>query len=541
MWRLSSLISLLLAGFIGIGFLAVREFRAENRINIILLTVESLRYDLVNEVNTPGLLAASETSLRFDQHHAVSAWTGTNIISLLTGLTPLESGIHTRGRSVNPELHLPLEQLAEGGYTVAGLQEFMTMDLYKNLGLAVEESGADLLYWLAGKLAEKTPFFLWEHYVYTHLPYRPAKDSEPDWQVLLPEPKSESIRRIRRVIDEVAIPAGSKDFLATDIEAIHALHSSTVKEFDVWFEGFWSFFKRSGLSRNTILILTADHGDEHGERGNVGHASTNHAGHLYEEIVHVPLFIWLPELAHQKISKRSVKVLTSHVDIMPTILSLLNLNPSPKLSGRNLLTAGGKTLWTGMTSGAGFSEQNPENIGYYIYGCRRKNWKILWRLPEESVQLYDVAADPDELHNVAEAYPDVVADLKKILAPLIAAQKIRPVNLSEHGSSDRAPAEKLRWLTPERSGFFRYDDLQGRFHLQWSGEPDVKYMLQYEVGQGALAIKGEMEVQGTVKDFGGLSRKYWNTWIVPYSPFRIRVAEADSDNWSDWIRLEALQ
>ena len=97
---------------------------------------------------------------------------------------------------------------------------------------------------------------------------------------------------MRAVMNQPTIRTGTVAFEPTDAAAVAALHAATYREFDAWFGNFWSFFQSSGLAANTILVVTADHGDEHLERGHVGHASTTHDGHLYEELVHIPLFIW---------------------------------------------------------------------------------------------------------------------------------------------------------------------------------------------------------------------------------------------------------
>ena len=89
------------------------------------------------------------------------------------------------------------------------------------------------------------------------------------------------------------------------------------------------------------------------------------------------------------------------------------------------------------------------------------------------------------------------------------------------------------------NGVFTYDDLRGNFRLEWSGLADKEYVLQYVAGSGTHQISGLLDVQGTMKDFGKVSRRYWNTWVVPYSPFRIRVSESGSGNWSNWLDLAA--
>jgi hypothetical protein len=98
------------------------------------------------------------------------------------------------------------------------------------------------------------------------------------------------------------------------------------------------------------------------------------------------------------------------------------------------------------------------------------------------------------------------------------------------------------WRRPTASATVAYDDLGGRFRLEWKGEPDAAYRLQYQAGEGLLSVAGEMEVIGTAKDFGIIDRYYWNTWLVPYGTFRLRVGVTGRDDlWTDWITLRAVR
>ena len=85
-------------------------------LNVILLTVEGMRADAVSKQKTPNLWRAAAQGIRFANHRAVSAWTGPNVIALLTGLSPFEQGIHTRGNSIPSQWPLPLEVLAAAGW-----------------------------------------------------------------------------------------------------------------------------------------------------------------------------------------------------------------------------------------------------------------------------------------------------------------------------------------------------------------------------------------------------------------------------------------
>ena len=116
---------------------AVLQIAAPKPLNVIVLTVESIRADAFGAERTPRLWAAAEEGTRFTGHRAVSAWTAANIVSLLTGLSPLEHDVHTRGRSLAPEWRTPLEDLAERGWRVGGLQPFMQVQVFDHLGVSV--------------------------------------------------------------------------------------------------------------------------------------------------------------------------------------------------------------------------------------------------------------------------------------------------------------------------------------------------------------------------------------------------------------------
>ena len=83
----------LCASLAGLAFLAVliagaRELWPQPRYNVIVLTVESAQAGVISPEITPNIWRLLDQGMRFDNHRAVSAWTATNIISLLTGVSP---------------------------------------------------------------------------------------------------------------------------------------------------------------------------------------------------------------------------------------------------------------------------------------------------------------------------------------------------------------------------------------------------------------------------------------------------------------------
>jgi arylsulfatase A-like enzyme len=522
-------VSLLVLGLAAIGLQG--RLLPHPRYNVVILSAESWRADAVRPDIVPSILQAAGEGrgLQFANHRAISAWTIPNVIAVLTGLSPFEQGIYGRGNALAKNMDLPLRGFARDGWHVAGLQSFMAIEELGNLGLDLA-LGQELVPWLARRAIDEKPFLLWYHYLDTHLPYAPPAPFRPDWRALLPPEDSEAPARIEAVMAKPVIPVGTVAFQPTDAPAIAALHHGAYRRFDAWFADFWAFFQKSGLGENTILVVTADHGDEHLERGRVGHASTNHDGHLHEEITHIPLFVWLPSSHPDRQRVQGVtRVLTDHTMIMP---SLARLARGERDEPGGLLDPSADRPARAMTTRGGF--QSPEADGALLASATDGRHKVMltWRQDKvEREEFFDLAADPGERSPLAEAGPAG----SRLRSDLLAALGGRtPPRVAEPPAASAAAAP--RWISPEKSGAIGFDSLGGgKVRLEWTGLSDATYRIEYEAGQGASRFAGHLDVKGTVKDFGKLDRSYWETFVVPYGRIRFRVGAGRS--WSDWIEI----
>ncbi len=507
---------------------------AAPRRNVILLTVESTRADMVRPDTAPNLLAAADGALRFQQHRAISGWTAPNIVALLTGLDAYENGIHASGDTVPRDRDLPLQALSRQGWRVSGLQAFMQIDQFQHLGLLVEP-GEALLPWLGGRVLDGKPFFLWYHYLETHLPYAPGPDFMPDWKSLLPPGDNAAVDRVEAAGRQPSVPAGSVVFKPSDRAAIVALHEATLREFDAWFGRFWQFFQASGLAENTILVLTADHGEEHLERGLVGHASTTHQAQLHEEIVRLPLFVWLPKAMRQP--PQVVASPSDHRDVLPSLLAWLGQAPATAIP----LLDQAPHAWRALTSQAGFAEPDPDQVRAFVAARIEGDWKRIERRVDGKLvaaQLYHLPSDPGEHYDRSAERPDIAARLAEPMLRDFTARRIdtRVANLPAE------PGAAPRWRLPSGSQVLRFADIAGGIRLAWSGDAAARYVLEYEAGDGgAMSLKGRLDVLGLEKDFGRIDEAYWRSYVLPYGKVRLRVGLAGrNDAWSDWIEVRAL-
>lgn len=527
--------------FVVTAMLAVHDLMRERPLNVILLTVESWREDSVTHANMPHLLLESGPhGVRFTNHRAVSAWTAPNAISLLSGLSPFEQGAHTRGDSVPAEIDTVTKEFARNGWRVAGLQSFMTIDLFKNLGLELEP-GVDLKHWIAGRARDRQPFYLWYHYLGTHLPYQQQFSFREDLVELPGDGDPEVAARVAAVTTQPVVPDGSVAFRDDDRPWVEAAYIGGVRDFDEWFAEFWRFFNRTGLREDTILVVTADHGEELLERGNVGHASTTRAAHLHEEIVRVPLFVWLPPGMLEVPRGTVFTHPTDHGMIAPMLAKLTGLRSATKDVGEGFpawLPPIDK-VWTAITSVAGFSEPDPGDVTKFVAAAREGDMKVQVQIGDGrivDVEAWDLDADPDELSPLAGDDPRV-APLRRLLETEITGMRARTVRTPDDAAADGDGGP--RWVHPGADGKIRYADIADAAYLAWTGEAEAAHIIAYEAGSGLLALDGEIEVVGTRYDFGRIEESYWSTWVVPYGKARFRVRRADAaERWSNWMELE---
>lgn len=504
--------------------------------NVIVLTVDSVRTADFTPDTAPTFFAAMKEARSPRIHRAVSAWTAPNIIAILSGIDPFAQGVHARGHSLPAQRVTPMEDLQAQGWTVGNVQAFALVDVFRNLGVPVNTE-QQWRSWLAGRIRGQEPFVFWHHYLDVHLPYSPLTGEDPR-ETVGNTPTQRA--RLDVVRTRSAIPVGSVAFESADRPLVHGLYRDGIRQFDDWFAEFWAFFRESGLRENTIVVFTADHGEEILERGRIGHASTTRDASLHEEIVDVPLYVLLPP-GHPLAESDwpGLKGETDHLDVMPTVMALIGATPSTPLAGRDLTRSGVTRPWKGYSSRGGYSEPDPENVTRFLAASKVGPCKYVVALHDgriASEQLYDLQADRGERVNLLDdAAHDCQSGItqdarRRLVMEVLTARVFEPAAEVAHGGSSFPPT--LTW--PRTEGPLGYDDLQGRFAIEWQGDSAARYVLAYEIGTPPFSLAGEMRIQGTRKDFGEIDRHYWDTWVVPYGAVRVKLRAEGAQGWGEW-------
>lgn len=149
-----------------------------------------------------------------------------------------------------------------------------------------------------------------------------------------------------------------------------------------------ALLEENGFLDDTIVVIHADHGDSFGEHGNVAHG-----GSLFDEVVHVPLLLYVPGMPPRRVDDP-----VGLVDVMPTLLDVMGLPDPGRLQGRSLraLLEGGA-----LPRRPVFFESNyPGNLLYGVYDDGRK---LLWDVKSDALSMFDLRTDPLELTNIVSA------------------------------------------------------------------------------------------------------------------------------------------
>lgn len=299
-----------------------------------------------------------------------------------------------------------------------------------------------LFEWLEKQKEEKNKFFLFYHTYKVHTPYLPNINLFDNRSILNTIPEDFSNRRLQIIKEEFYnnpdlffsalnisdndtkekmmgetfwSSSNFKEFYSSSVakslaqagidptaskvfwslmnrsdsnELIYAtsLYNSEIVEADTCLNEFLNKLKEEDLYNKSIIVITADHGEEFMEHGSIDHSQ------LYDEVVHVPLILKIPKSKEIEIDK-----LVESVDIMPTIVSLLGIPLPFYVQGKNLLNNEDKTFI--------HSEWNDKNL------LRSKRLSFIMA-DNGDVELYDLIKDPKQTKNIAQEKTKITEEMK---------------------------------------------------------------------------------------------------------------------------------
>jgi len=259
--------------------------------------------------------------------------------------------------------------------------------------------------------ADERPFFMFVHYSEPHAPYRPPRK----YSRYLPNGVSlEEARRVNQ--DQWKYFAGTALMDERDFEILTALYDSEITYLDTRVAEVLRWLEESGMLDRTMVIITADHGENVGNHQMMGHAYC-----LYDTLLHVPLIIHYPR---GTVAPGRVEHQVQTVDLLPTILAMLGDASSEvrrSLQGYDLLlsvrrdsTVAEQVRPDLTTFNKRFPGVDVSRYDRELKMIRTAHYKYIWSSDDDH-ELYHLQADPDEQCNIIRKYPDVAEDLDRRL------------------------------------------------------------------------------------------------------------------------------
>lgn len=400
------------------------------RPNIVLITVESLRADHVGaygyeRATTPHIDRLASEGALYRDAHAVTSWTLTSHATLFTGLYPSAHRVlEPRDRLADSYVTLA-EVLRDAGYGTAGFVSgpFLRtphnlnqgFDVYDDSPSAVTQATAHTDatnpamerlvtgYLREGRPADR-PFFLFAYFWDPHYDFIPP----PPYDTMFVAPGAppfdatgfESNPRIQPNMD------------SRDLDHVIALYDGEIRCTDDVLGRVFDTLRDLDLWENTIVVVTADHGEEFFEHGSKGHKNN-----LFVESVHVPLVIkWADGRPPAEETR-----LAGLLDVFRTLAAAARVDP-PDTQGLDLGAEDSGTrepffqeLVTTFYGRAPSGRMQKSSEPWWA--VRRGRYRLVTAPARRTSRLYDETSDPGERRPIEEEHPEVFEELLGLFGP----------------------------------------------------------------------------------------------------------------------------
>ncbi len=317
------------------------------------------------------------------QGYSASSWTRSSMATLLTGLYPQRHNTVDRNDALPPDVPFLPDLLQKAGFQTAAFIN------NPNIGRAFgfERGYSHFLAYggaaprarrLRADVAQLLPdlhsrFFLYVHLLDPHEPYSPhrAWDDDPPTAAEYVSPQK--------------IMEGSTPSTPENVARMRNQYDGEIHEMDQAIQGMVEDLDRFGLLEETLVVVTADHGEEFTEHNGLTHGNT-----LYGEVLEVPFL--LGNLKPPMRPRKSAEPF-DQVDFLPTVLDALNLPPET--------VSDGASHWPAISAGEPLEARDLfshlDLDGKRFLAVQSEGLKLILTPSGSNGQLFDLRRDPKEL------------------------------------------------------------------------------------------------------------------------------------------------
>ncbi|MGC4050828.1 MAG: sulfatase [Paludibaculum sp.] len=432
---------------------AVAEGAVPSRPNVILITLDTVRADHLHlygygRQTTPNLEEFARQATVYRDAVSAADWTAPSHATMMTGLYALRHGV----RYDYPDVrlgHIPrsaptlAEVLQHYGYRTAALvanRAYLApeigfgrgFDMYRvpTTPVSLEGSrmpsvlrstrlrllgitGADEPYVPGSKMIDEAglvlrkwkqaqPSFLFLNLMDAHWPYNPPPPFRNRFRTPARHWSSTEFYELVKLVDEekrVVTPQEREDLAAA--------YDSGIAYADHQLGRLFQILRENGVFDNSLIIVTADHGEVFGERSLMEHGVS-----VYQDQVHVPLIVKYPGQQQRK----DVGITVSLVDLFPTVLDVIGAPVPRRLAGITLRKA--EHLATRPVYAESYALWQKWGVEERFIDVERAVYLGGWKMvltTKGRRELYDLTADPNETRDVSGGRPDEAAHLERLL------------------------------------------------------------------------------------------------------------------------------
>ena len=434
--------------------------------NLLLIVIDTLRADMLSCYGGPieaknicGVAAQGGTVFTGFSH---ASWTKPSFASILTSTLPSTHNTMSKTATLPPDIEMVSEVLQKQGYATGGIVANINLapsfgfqqgyDEYRYLSpdylFGAEESSSKLIFYQIGRKVglrmkpghrvsdyyqdavtvtavaddwltrhKDSRFFLLLHYMDPHDPYFPHPYTGEG---------------IARVENEHPDPALAKH--------MRELYEGEIRFTDEYIGKVEAKLRELGIWDDTLIVITADHGEEFHEHGGWWHGTT-----LYEEQIHIPMLVKWPKGkvgAPARVDDHPVR----HIDIVPTLLTQAGAPIPAAMQGRDLAVP---MAQRSESERMAYAEEDHE--GNVLRSIRTDTWKLIEANPGNprglpTEELFAIEKDPQEKQNVVEQNAAVTAAMRQHAEAQRQLAASQAVEGGEQAKLTREECEKLRVL-----------------------------------------------------------------------------------------------
>ena len=385
--------------------------------NVIVVLIDTLRADRLrvnrpsSRVNTPAYDAFAAAGANFPNAQSPENWTKPSVASVLTSTYPATHGAKYDASSLAAEALLVSEVLDRAGFSTASFianghvsRDFgfdQGWDHYTNYIRESRATRAETVFgeaatWIEAHRSER--FFAYVHTIDPHVPYDPPNeflqmyDSAPYDGVV-------QNRRTPELLADAKTTPPRVVFTDRDAARLDALYDAEISYHDVHFGRFLARLDALGLADDTLVIVTADHGEEMRDHGSWGHGHS-----VFQELLNVPLTMrWEGVIPTGAVLRQT----TSTVHVSPTVLEAVGIAAPPEFEGESLLGLVRGQPSVGPAVAFSDFQENRRVI-------RAGRFKLIVRGNLRSI-LFDLQTDPREQTDLATSARPIAARYLRVL------------------------------------------------------------------------------------------------------------------------------